>query len=98
MPAAFPYSVTFPAPQGAIYTDTELQPGVSTAIPAGYPSQWGMTVPYSLEAQRFSDLQNRQNLLKPRNIQVQTKNFRTDQDNGAANFLDSYTTVSEAQL
>lgn len=33
-----------------------------------------------------------------RNVQVQTKVFRTDQDNGAVNFQACYTTVNKSAL
>jgi hypothetical protein len=33
-----------------------------------------------------------------RNVQVQTKVFRTDSDNGATNFQASYTTVNKSKI
>ena len=82
MPAAYPYNQSFPASQGGVYTDTETQPSPVSNR--------------SVEAIRPT--LNRQTLLMKRNIAVQTKVFRTDQDSGAVDFSSVYTTVSEDLL
>lgn len=83
IPVTYPYNQTFPAAQDDVFTDTETEPSTSTTY-------------RSVEAPRF--VVNRQNLIKKRNIAVQTKVFRTDQDAGAVSFTSCYTTVTEDVL